>query len=285
MGDAATPPRAGWYPGQTDRPSGPWGQATRTAFDAGVRRPGAPAPPPPAPGTDGPRHGQGRDPGKPPRSGGGFWTSLPGVLTAVAAVVTAAGGILLGTSRSDDDPPAETEPQIVVVAHDLGVDEGIEPAATTYGEYTTVTDDSGTIVVDVPVEWADVDGSALVLDDGTEIADVAASTDMTAYVETWGVPGVEVSATDTGVIDVPRAMAELAPSDCTSAGSEPYEDPVFTGEIAFYTGCAGSDTTFVLVAASYQPEPDRIAIVRAQILTDADVDAVARALDTFAFTS
>ena len=131
-----------------------------------------------------------------------------------------------------------------------------------------------------------VDGSALMLDGGTEIADVAASTDLTGYVETWDVPGVEVSATDTGVIDVPRAMAELAPTRTARApGSEPYEDPVFTGEIAFYTACAGSDTTFVLVAASYNPEPDRIAIVRAQVLTDADVDAVVRALDTFDFTS
>ena len=74
------------------------------------------------------------------------------MLTAVAAVVTAAGGILLGTSRGDDPPVAE--PPVVVVAHELGVDEGIEAAATTYDEYTTVTDDSGTIVVEVPVEWA-----------------------------------------------------------------------------------------------------------------------------------
>jgi hypothetical protein len=286
MGAPMTPPRPGGHPDHADQRPGSWGGAfpPGAAFDGGGRPPGAPAHLAGGP----PRDGQG-GPGEAPRAGGGFrgfWTSLPGVLTAVAAVVTAAGGILLGTGRTDHrNTPVTAEPPLVVVAQDLGVDDLVEPAPTTYADYMTVSDDSGTVIVDVPVEWAEVDGAPIELADGTLVADVAASSDLDAFIETWDAPGVEVSATDTSVIDVPTAMREFAPPDCTSAGTEPYDDAVFAGQIAFSTGCGGTDTIHVLVAASYKPEPERIALVQAQVLSDADVDAVVRVLETFDFAA
>jgi hypothetical protein len=209
---------------------------------------------------------------------GGFLTSLPGFLTGIAALITAGGTIWLSTQ---DKPP--TAP-VVAAAEDLGVDiQDVPISSPDYSDYTSVYDDSGTIVVDVPVEWSDVDGSALILDDGTEIPDVAASSDLGA--EAYGAPAVEVSATDVGVIDVPTAMAELAPLDCTSAGTEDYEDAAFQGRIEYFTDCAGTSTIYLLLAAEYKPDPERIAIVQAQILSDSDVDAVIQALDTFDFVS
>ena len=215
----------------------------------------------------------------------GFWTTLPGVLTAIAAVITAAGGILIATGGDDGDTTLGAE-RLVVVAEELGVDEIVESSpesSPAYGDYTSVTDDSGTIIVDVPVDWTDVDGSPLVLDDGTEIPDVAASSDLGAFLETYSAPGVEVAATDMSIIDVPTAMGELAPPECTSAGSQPYDDPAFEGQIEFFTDCGGTDTVYVLLAANYKPQPERIALVKAQIVTDRDFDAAVHALDTFNF--
>lgn len=189
--------------------------------------------------------------------------------------------VLQGTFNGDEELAASSP--IVDAAEDAGIG-GNVGSGTSYTDYTSVSDDSGTIVMDVPVEWNEVDGSPLVLDDGTEVPDVAASSDLVGFLQTYDAPGVEFSATDTSVIDVPTAMAQLAPPDCTSAGSEPYDDPAFAGEIAFFTDCAGTDTILVLVAASYKPEPDRIAIIRGQIVTDADFDAIDRVLATFNFT-
>jgi hypothetical protein len=224
-----------------------------------------------------------------PRSAGrflGFWTSLPGVLTATAAVITAAGGTLIATGGGNRDTPPGAE-RVVVVAEELGVDQIVESSpgsSPAYSDYMSVTDDSGTIVVDVPVEWAQIDGSPLVLEDYSQIPDVAASSDLGAFLDTYDAPGVEVSATDMSIIDVPTAMAQLAPPECTSAGSEPYDDPAFQGQIEFFVDCGGTDTVYMLLAASYKPEPERIAVVRAQIVTERDFDAVVRALDTFDFT-
>ncbi|HEY7071429.1 MAG TPA: DUF2510 domain-containing protein [Acidimicrobiales bacterium] len=221
---------------------------------------------------------------RPERNGksrvGGFMTSLPGFLTGIAALITAGGTIILSTK----DDPAPSAP-LVAAAEDLGVDIQDEPdSAPAYSDYMTVSDETGTIVVDVPVEWSDVDDTLLPIDDGTSIPDVAASPDLDAA-QGYGAPGVEVSATDIGVIDVATAMAWLAPTDCTSAGTEDYDDGVFEGQIEYFTDCGGTDTLYLLLAAEYKPDPERIAIVRAQILSDADVDAVGQALDTFDFVS
>ncbi len=268
---------AGWYPDPYGRhqfrywEGGVW---TDAVSDGGIRAPDVPG-----------RQvdvAVGRSQGR-SRSGGGsagFWTSLPGLLTAIAGVITATGTIWISTQGDDGSTPLEA------AADDLGVAEVIEASSDSspaYSDYTRVTDDTGTIVVEVPVEWADVNGAALVLDDGTEIPDVAASSDLGAGL--YVAPLVEVSATDIGVIDVPTAMAELAPSECTSAGSEAYDDPMFEGEIGFFTNCDGTETVYLLLAAEYKPDPERIALVQAQILSDRDVDAVIRALETFDFTT
>jgi hypothetical protein len=215
---------------------------------------------------------------------GGFWSGLTGMLTAIAAVVTAAGGVFFATSGGNDDAPLDAN-GVIVVADNLGLDDtdpGGEPGAEpspTYSDYMRVTDDSDTIVVEVPTEWTDVNGEALILDDGTYIPDVAASPDLADA----GAPSVEVSATDVSVIDVPTAMVDLANSDCTLADSQPYDDLAFAGQIDFYTDCAGTDGLYVLLAASYKPDPERIAIVRAVLVTDRDVDAMIQVLDTFDF--
>jgi hypothetical protein len=280
-------------PGRTDTPAGwhpdPFGRHqfrywdgadwTNSVSDAGVGSQDPPGWREPAAADQGqaPESKRTRD------SEGGFWTSLPGVLTAIAAVITAAGGILIST-RDNDPAPA----QLIVAAEDLGVDDQLSDQSTdstpAYSDYMRVSDDTGTIVVEVPVEWADVNGAPYELEDGTGIPDVAASSDLGAFVETYDVPGVEVSATDVGVIDVPTAMSELAPLECTSAGSEAYDDPVFEGEIEFFTDCAGTGTIYVLLAATYKPEPERIALVQAQITAERDFDAIVRVLDTFNFT-
>jgi Protein of unknown function (DUF2510) len=224
-------------------------------------------------------------------SRGGFWSGLTGMITAIAAVITAAGGLFFATSGGNDDAPLNTD-GLIVVAEGLGVDDtdpgagagsetGAEPSPE-YTDYVRVADDTETIVVEVPAEWTEVDGRQLQLENGTYIPDVMASSDLDAFL-TDSAPGVEVSATDLSVADVPTAMDELARTECTLADSQPYDDPAFEGRIDFFTDCPGTDAIYVLLAASYKPEPERIAIVQAVLMTDTDVDAMIHVLDTFNF--
>lgn len=224
------------------------------------------------------------------RSGGGsggFWTSFSGVLTAVAAVTTAAGGIFFATNGNNNSAPPASEQSLIAAVDEAGVDEFIESnpdPAPGYSDYTTLTDDSGMIRVDVPVEWSDIDGSAYVFEDGTEMPAVTVASDLDGFWGSYDSPGVEVRASDISVTDIPTALAALEQTECTSYGSQFYEDPAFVGEIEFYAECAGTDTVVAVLAAEYKPDPDRIAIVVAQIVEDRDIEAVGRVLDTFDFT-
>lgn len=52
--------------------------------------------------------------------GGGFWTSMPGILTGMAAVLTAAGGLVLAFRSGD--APVNASPTVAVAT---GVEQGI----------------------------------------------------------------------------------------------------------------------------------------------------------------
>ena len=220
-------------------------------------------------------------------SGGGFWTSFSGVLTAIAAVTTAAGGIFFATNGNHNSALPASEQSLIAAVDQAGVDDFIESnpdPAPGYSDYTTVNDDSGLIRVDVPVEWSEIDGSAYVLDDGTEMPAVTVASDLDGFWGSYASPGVEVRAADSSVTDVPTALAAFEQIECTSYGSQPYEDPAFVGEIELYADCPGTNTVVVVLAAEYKSDQDRIAIVVAQLVEDRDIEALGRVLDTFDFT-
>ena len=74
-----------------------------------------------------------------------------------------------------------------------GTDTG---AAATYENYVGIYDDSQAIYVEVPAEWADVDGSNWVdSDDGSVLgSELIASTDIAGFSGTYETPGVQILA-------------------------------------------------------------------------------------------
>jgi serine protease Do len=153
-----------------------------------------------------------------------------------------------------------------------------EPAPA---EYVNVTDDSGFLTVDVPVEWSDVDGSP-----GLFGPNVLASTDVQQWLQSYNVPGIWFEATDiqTGQTndEILTAISESQgqTTACTSLGRQPYEDPAYVGVSEVFQDCAGTDTDFVWLA--FSPPDNRFhGVVGVQIFSSADVDALEQALATF----
>ena len=149
----------------------------------------------------------------------------------------------------------------------------------TYGEYVSVTDDSGFLTVDVPAAWTDVDGRA-----GTFGPDVTASTDVQAFFQTYDVSGLEFQATDIQTNQTPEevltAVSTGQAAQCTSLGRQDYSDPLYTGRSEVFQDCAGTTTDFVWLAF----EPADLSfhgVVGVQITNAADIEALERALDTF----
>ena len=166
------------------------------------------------------------------------------------------------------------------------VDEPTPDAALdTYAEYTSVSDDTGTISVDIPVEWSDTDGT----ENPTFGPSIWASPDQDSFLEDLTTPGVIVeSSSERTAADIDTTLAEIDTDFslgevCTSQGQEPYEDALYTGVVEVWAECGDTGTLiFTLVAT---PE-DGSFLIRALIIAveARDLDAADRVFDSFVAT-
>jgi serine protease Do len=178
--------------------------------------------------------------------------------------------------------------QVTSFAQELEGTTGAAPAGEAAYEYTSVTDDTGALQVEVPTQWSDVDGAPTTDSAGRYVADVRAAPDLVGLQERWDTPGVIFSASsaiaqqanETTLLD--ELQANLS-SQCTYDGRQPYEDPLYSGQYDLYTDCGGVGATFVVVGAV--PE-DRAYVIRVAIQANADRDfeALDRILNTFVVT-
>jgi uncharacterized RDD family membrane protein YckC len=146
----------------------------------------------------------------------------------------------------------------------------------TYESYTQISDDQGVITVEVPAEWDDLDGR----EDPEYGPSIHAAPDLERFRQTWEVPGIMVEVSSRfGSDDISAIMNQGPSGQCTSEGREPYEDPLYAGEIERWTGCGGTDTAVVVAAVA----PDHggfLVRISGQAVDDRDLDAMDRALDT-----
>ena len=162
------------------------------------------------------------------------------------------------------------------VEDDLG---DIPADTTTYGEYVTVTDDSGVLSVEVPAAWDDVDGG-----EGLFGPDIIASTDVQAWIQTYEPAGLEFQATgietNQSTDEILSAVSQGQAGQCTSLGRQPYSDPLYTGVSEVFQDCGGTETDFAWVA--FEPADQSYhGVIGVQITQQADVEALERALATF----
>jgi len=162
------------------------------------------------------------------------------------------------------------------VEDDLG---DIPTDTTTYSEYVTVSDDSGLLSVEVPVEWSDVNGG-----EGLFGPDIIASTNVQEWIQTYNVSGLEFQATgletNQSTDEILSAVSQGQASQCTSLGRQPYSDPLYTGVSEVFEDCAGTETDFAWVA--FEPADQSYhGVIGVQITQQADVEALERALATF----
>ena len=156
-----------------------------------------------------------------------------------------------------------------------------ESGSTVYTDYQSITDDTGKIVIEVPVEWSDIDPTPAIDDAGGEIPYILASTDQQAWRDTFDVPGVlfvKLGPTT----DIPSTLLEYGDlsGSCTDLGLVDYSDPVFTGQYQVWDACGGTATAVVVLAA-VPADNSYTALMMVQIVSDADLDALDRIFQTF----
>lgn len=152
-----------------------------------------------------------------------------------------------------------------------------------YGEFVFVNDDSGTLEVEIPAAWADIDGAPWE-SDGEELGPgISAAADLQAFDESWAEPGMFFIAfrelaqemNETELLDIFEYSEE-----CTFDERVEYSDSVYTGFYDVWSDCGGQGTLLVVLAAAPEAR-DHLALVGVQIVTDADIEALDRILNSF----
>ncbi len=159
------------------------------------------------------------------------------------------------------------------------------PAGTPYTEYVSISDDSGKIRVEVPVEWSDVDGSPLVLDDGTSVASVSAAPDLAAFGELWDVPGMTMQAYEfdvgsdlDGILDT---VGESATANCSDSERQDYDDGLYVGRYQYFAGCGEQGGGAVVLIVAQPPGQEFTVVALVQLASEADFDALDKIISTF----
>ena len=169
-----------------------------------------------------------------------------------------------------------------VVGGDSGATSG------SYSTYEWVTDDFGSITVELPTDWIDVDGSPWV-DSGKVVgAHISAAANLDDFFTYWNEPGVFFGASDdlaelSGYVQMLDYLRPNFIGSCELDGRYDYEDVLYRGKYDLFTNCGGSEGSFfmVLTAVPVDDPTEYLILLEVQIVTDADLEAVDRILESF----
>jgi serine protease Do len=148
-------------------------------------------------------------------------------------------------------------------------------------EYTTVQDDTGALVVDVPTAWTDVQTEPFTDDSGGSYPQIIAAPSIDGYLNDYTTPGMSFAADQTGARTVDDWLASSDfTADCTTDGPEPYDDGLYQGQLQVWYSCGGGASQVAVIAAA-PPGGEFTMRVVTQAVTDADLDAFERIVQSF----
>lgn len=249
---------------------------------AGPAPPQSPAPPAGSPTPA----GQNRSAGP----GGQDLTRL--LVFGAAALLVVVAGVFVATRASNGDQPDPPTPSSIArgtTSTSAGAEgPGVPPSTDVqdtaalpvvsqndFGEYTTVFDATGAILVEVPTEWADVNNGA-----GGLEPSLLVSTDVARALTSFDSAGLAIQVVSQPLLDAEIVLDSLSDGECTIVGGGDYNDGIYTGRFRRFEQCglAGSTVWWVVAAP---PENDFSVVVGVQTLDARDESAARRALDTF----
>lgn len=158
-------------------------------------------------------------------------------LTGAALLVVAGVGVVreLGDTTEDSRVSSATSSTTGPTATTTS------PAATfDPGRFGVVSDDSGTLSIEVPIEWGDMSGSGWVVD-GRQIGPaVTAAPDLDAWYSSWDTPGVFVGVSTTDFSPQTGDFSGI----CTTGKVDERSIGTLSGTVQTWSQCGGESNDF-----------------------------------------
>jgi serine protease Do len=189
--------------------------------------------------------------------------------------------ILAGELNNPNKPLVQTFSFAAAVEDNVTVDTTPAGPATNSTSYTTLTDDTKALSIDVPSTWTDVSTTPFKADDGTQVALILASTNLASYDAGYTAPGLLFAAFPAAV-DATGVIGQFAPvaGDCTDGGIKDFSENGYTGKYQLWSDCGGTKAFVVTLAAS--PASNAYtAVLSLKGTSDVDLDALDHAFSSF----
>ncbi len=155
--------------------------------------------------------------------------------------------------------------------------------------YTTLTDETAALTMEVPADWSDVDtGCCWAVNDQELGPQISAAPDLQSYIDTWNTPGVFFAASSKLVQEYPENTVDQIinqerydfSNQCDSGQRYNYDDGVYVGKEDVWSNCGGTGAEFHNIIA--RPEDKSfVVVVQIALIDDADFDAYERIIDSF----
>jgi serine protease Do len=156
-----------------------------------------------------------------------------------------------------------------------------------YTDYVTVQDNAGSIQVNVPSAWSEVNGDPWQVDGETVGASITASASLDNFNNNWDEPGVFFGASNdvaklAGYIQLLDAYQGIFRKDCEFKGRYDYKDTAYEGAYDIFSSCAGATNTLVVLAVRpQQNKTSMLLTVFVNMMSDQDAAALDEVLRTF----
>ncbi len=158
---------------------------------------------------------------------------------------------------------------------------GYESAAMT-AAYQRITDDSGTVSVDVPSAWVDLATGPL--GSAGDLANISASTDLDSFENKWVVGGLQLTAFDAGVYEFDQiweARNRLMDECGTVEMVEQADLGRYSGLLRVGHDCGPQGSASLLLFQVEAADSNNFASGIVQVVTPEDVAAAERVLTSF----
>lgn len=204
-------------------------------------------------------------------------TAGEGAPVAIEVLRYDTGEVLRGELNNPIEQDAAMEP-VLSFAEEIGdeVAAGSGDTSRVY-DYEVVVDDTESILIEVPTEWAD---RATATWEVTGRPMIQASADNHSFDNSWSEPGLIYAVVDT-TDDLEGLIQNMDfAADCADDGLSEYSDGLYTGFYHRYSDCGGSGNQVVVLAATPNDQ-SFTALLLVQMMHDRDVLALDHAFATF----
>jgi serine protease Do len=192
------------------------------------------------------------------------------------------GEILVGQINGRELETAVTFEQTFEDQEDVEIDD-----TGVYSGYQMVSDDYGSIQMEIPNEWTDINGGYWEDGGDTIGAAISAAASLDGYNQTWTESGVFFGASDDlarlgGYVNLLDVRRDVFIGSCKLDGRYDYEDAYYRGRYDLFTNCDDTGNAYIVLTAVPIDDPQAFLIlVEIQITKEADFDALDRILATF----